>query len=103
MGTNVKRIDWHWRLVNKQLKNSIPLPYSASMICAIRCSKKLLKHIFSYALIYKTLFLDEVMFNTLALHNNLNIKVIKELKTIYWRHEWTKKDININNLYHPVK
>ena len=43
------------------------------------------------------------MFNTLALHNNLNIKDIEELKTIVWRNEWTKKDININNLYHPVK
>ena len=81
------------------------------MICAIRCSKKLLEYIFSHALKYKTLFFCEVMFNTIALHNNLNVKVIEELKTIVWRKrngrrkniDWTKNEININNLYHPVK
>lgn len=98
-----KRTDWHWDLVNKQLSNKISLPYSNAMICTIRCSKKLLEYIFSHALKYKSLFLDEVMFNTLALHNNLNIKVIEELKTIVWRKEWTKNEINVNNLYHPVK
>ena len=45
------------------------------------------------------------MFNTIALHNNLIVKDIKELKTIKWRKEngWQKHEININNLYHPVK
>ena len=73
------------------------------MICAIRCSKKLLECIFENVKKFKTLFFDEVMFNTISLHNNLNIKVIKELKTIVWRKEWEKNDIDINNLYHPVK
>lgn len=98
-----KRNDWHWRLVNKQLYGKISLPYSHAMICAIRCSKKLLDYIFTHAVKYKTLFLDETMFNTIALHNNLNIKVIEELKTIHWRKNWKKNEININNLYHPVK
>ena len=98
-----KHTDWHWNLVNKQLNNKISLPYVCAMICAIRCSKKLLEYIFSHALKYKTLFMDEVMFNTISLHNNLNVKVIEELKTIVWRKKWTKNEININNLYHPVK
>lgn len=98
-----ERTNWHWEMVNKQLNNKISLPYSKAMICAIRCSKKLLEHIFTYALKYKTLFFCEVMFNTIALHNNLNIKVIEELKTIVWRKEWNKNNINIKNLYHPVK
>lgn len=100
---NKKHIDWHWNLVNKQLDGKISLPYSKSMICAIRCSKKLLQHIFIHALKYKTLFFCEVMFNTIALHKKLNIKVIKELKTIVWRRKWKKDEINVNNLYHPVK
>tara|TARA_B100000073_G_C23640533_1_gene536443 strand:- start:417 stop:584 length:168 start_codon:yes stop_codon:yes gene_type:complete len=43
------------------------------------------------------------MFNTIALHANLNVKKIEELKTIVWRKEWKKNEIDINNLYHPVK
>lgn len=98
-----KHTDWQWCLVNRQLNGKLSLPYSNAMICAIRCSKKLLECIFNYALKYNTLFMDEVMFNTLALHNNLNVKDIEELKTIVWRKKWTKNEININNLYHPVK
>ena len=95
--------NWHWQYVNKQLSNKISFPYAKAMICAIRCSKKLLECIFENVKKFKTLFFDEVMFNTISLHNNLNIKVIKELKTIVWRKEWEKNDIDINNLYHPVK
>ena len=98
-----KHTDWKWSLANKQLSDKISLPYSNAMICAIRCSKKLLECIFNHALKYKSLFLDEVIFNTIALHNNLNVKVIEELKTIVWMKKWTKNEININNLYHPVK
>jgi len=101
---NEKRKNWHHNtLVNKQLAGKIPHPYPCAMICAIRCSKTLLECIFAHALKYKTLFFCEVMFNTIALHNNLNIKVIEELKTIIWRKKWNKNEININNLYHPVK
>ena len=85
------------------MKGKISLPYYRSMVCAIRCSKKLLDLIFSYALKYKTLFFCEVMFNTIALHNNLNIADIKELKTISWNNVIGQNEININNLYHPIK
>ena len=73
------------------------------MICAIRCSKKLLDKIFKYAIKYKTLFLDEAMFNTIALKNKLKVETIDELSTIEWRKDWKKNDINKNNLYHPIK
>ena len=73
------------------------------MICAIRCSKKLMKCIDDYAKKYNNLFMDEALFNTLALYNNLNVNCIPELKNIVWRHPWKFKDINVNNLYHPVK
>lgn len=103
-----KRYDWHWKLVNKQLKDKIALPYAwckGAGVCAIRCSKKILECIFNLAQKYKTLFFCEIMFNTIALHNNLNVKDIEELKTIKWRKKngWQKNEINKNNLYHPIK
>jgi len=73
------------------------------MICAIRCSKALLNSIKKYATVHKNLFLDEVLFNTLAIHNNLNILCIKELSNIVYRRFWKKSDIFDTNLYHPIK
>jgi hypothetical protein len=100
-----RQTNWHWQLVNRQLKDKILPPYSNSMICAIRCSKKLLKCIFNHALKYNELFLDETLFNTIALHNKLIVNPIKELNTILWRKSggWEKSDITENNLYHPIK
>ena len=93
--------EWHWPQVNRTIK--IEPPYAKSMICAIRCSKKLLECINDYAVKYNNLFLDEVLFNTLALQNNLVIKVINELSTIVWMYEWRKAQIKQDNLYHPIK
>lgn len=95
--------DWHWKMIKKRFDKIINPPFGISMICAIRCSKKLLKCIFKFALKHKTLFFCEIMFNTLALHNKLNVKQIPELSTIVWRNNWKKKEITTNNLYHPIK
>jgi hypothetical protein len=95
------RMNWHWKLVNNRIK--LKLPYSRAMICAIRCSKKLLLCIDEYVKKYNDLFLDEVLFNTIAIHNNLNIKCILELKTIFYKKEWKFSDISIYKLYHPIK
>ena len=94
-----------WKTLCLQLKHKINFPYAISAICAIRCSKKLLECIFAHAMKYNSLFFDEAMFNTLALHNNLYVKAIKELSTIIWRKKggWQQSKINKNNLYHPVK
>jgi len=96
-----KREDWHWCLVNGQI--NLSLPYATSMICAIRCSKKLLKCVFDYAVKYKSLFLDEALFNTIALQNNLHINTIEELSGIVYQRDWKKNDIHPNKLYHPIK
>jgi hypothetical protein len=98
---NEKQTYWHWKHINNQIK--IPPPYARSMICAIRCSRSLLEHINNYAIKYNNLFMDEALFNTIALQNNLNIIKIKELSTIHYRTEWKKHDIDPNNLYHPIK
>ena len=104
---NMKR--WHWKLVTKQLKDKFELPYVSSMICAIRCSKKLLNCIFDFANKHKTLFFCETMFNTIAYHNNLKTNTIKELEGIVWRKQgprgggWKKEHIKEHCLYHPIK
>ena len=55
--------------------------------------------------VFKKLFFDEALFNTIALHTNLIIETIPELENIVYRKKgrWQKHEININNLYHPVK
>lgn len=93
--------EWMW----PRLKNEILLPYphACAMICAIRCSKKILMNIKEYADKHHCLFTDEALFNTIALQNKLDIKVIKELSTIVWRRNWEKSDILQTHLYHPIK
>jgi len=98
---NTKQYDWLWSYVYKQ--TNIGLPYACAMICAIRCSKKLIISISKYAENNKSLFLDETLFNTIAEHNNLNVKIISELSNIIWKKNWEKEEINNYNLYHPIK
>lgn len=97
-----KTSEWYWtNYVYTHML--IEEPYAHSMICAIRCSKRLLFHINKYAESHNTLFMDEVLFNTIAMHEKLDIRVIDELKTITWRDTFQKHEINKNNLYHPIK
>jgi len=98
---NEKKTDWHWKHVNRQIK--INPPYACSMISAVRCSKVMLNIIKDYAKTYNNLFLDEVLFNTLAMQNNLQILCIEELSTIHWRTVWKVTDIVNTKLYHPIK
>jgi hypothetical protein len=105
-----KNLNWHWPTVN----GKIDLPWACGMICIIRLSKTLLGKIKDYAIKNKTLFLDEALFSTIALHNNLMINTPIEFKTIY-ENDWTKMNENnwdtdkLNNkinkdiFLHPVK
>ena len=94
----------HWNLILSQTKETnITFPYGKSMICAIRCSKKLLYCINEHATRYNNLFMCESLFNTIALHNHLKILAIPELENIYWTYDWNKSDIKQTNLYHPIK
>ena len=92
---------WNWNRVNRQIK--VDPPYSISMVCAIRCSPRLLQYIRHYAEQFKRLFFCEVLFNTIALKAKLKVVCPPELSTIEYRHEWSRKDIQNINLYHPVK
>jgi len=99
--TNEKKTDWHWNLINRQIK--IDTPYACSMICAIRCSKALLYGIKEYAEKHHNLFMCEALFNTIAMHCNLHIECIPELFSIEWRKDWNCSEIIPTNLYHPIK
>lgn len=92
---------WHWKLIKSQV--DFKPPYGRSMICAIRVSRMLMTSIKKHVYKYHNLFFCEVLFNTLAIRNHLDINVIPELKYIVWRKNWKQKKININNLYHPIK
>ena len=96
---------WHWKHILQQ--TSLPPPFAASLVCAIRVSWRLLRVIRLYAQRYNNLFLDEVLFNTLALKANLHIVVANELRnTILYRHPWETLPHHLmppNCLYHPVK
>jgi hypothetical protein len=93
---------WHWKNIKDDIK--MPFPWACSMICACRISPKVLETVGEYARLYKSLFLDEALLNTLCIHNNLRIIVINELKnSITFRENWTVNRINRNQLFHPVK
>jgi hypothetical protein len=98
-----KPSNWHWPYIFTTDDLKLKPPYSSSMICAIRISKNMLNAIHQYSKQNKKLFLDEALFTTLALKNNLIVKNPKELKNIVWKHEWKRVNIKKNNLYHPVK
>lgn len=85
--------------------NKIKFPWAHSMICAIRVSKELLHFILDFATSNKRLLFDELLFNTIALQNNLNIINPQELSNIIFSFEDIDiaKNINPLYLYHPVK
>lgn len=96
-----RRTDWHWPHVFSQ--TDLGPPYAFSMICAVRVSKKLLTAIRTYAASQKGLFMDEALFNTLALQSGLRVGCPYELSTIEYRADWKDWQIELRNLYHPIK
>jgi len=96
-----RQTDWLWPNINKQVKTDPP--YAASMVCAVRVSKQLMRCIDQYVSHYHDLFYCEALFNTIALQNNLLVVMCEELSTIAWKKSWEREDIHPNNLYHPVK
>jgi hypothetical protein len=102
--TDAETRNWpHWKHIVQTNGIKLPPPYARSMICAIRVSRAMLCAVDAYATAHNNLFMDEVLFNTLAIHNNLSVVPIAELTTIHYRHAWKLSDIQPTHLYHPVK
>lgn len=93
--------EWHWPKIKPAL--FLPLPWSCSLICAVRISPKLLGCIANYAKLYNTLFLDEALFTTLAIHNKLHIDTIDELSKLEFNAIWPLDQISDKYLFHPIK
>jgi hypothetical protein len=90
-----------------------PFPWIKSMSNAIRVSMNFMQKIDEIAKKFKKLAMDEVLFPTLSLHNNLKIIVPIEFSPIVWRREvlndflksynWDYNQIRSEYLYHPIK
>lgn len=94
-----KNSKWpHW----EHAKN-IDFPYSISMVCCCRLSKRLLNIVRDYVVKYNELMFHEIMFNTLCLHNNLRIDTPVEIRNILYRYDWTADNMKDGYIYHPVK
>jgi len=104
-----------WAFKCFKLQDYFKFPWLKGMTCAIRVSKNFLKCIDSFAIMHKTLIIDEILYPTISLHNNLLIVNPVELSSIvyntdfkttdkitnylYWRYD----DIRPDYLFHPIK
>ena len=94
-----KKDDWHWSWIDIKL----PTPHYNAMCCASRMSNSVLSKIKEYANKHKTLYFHEALSPTLCHFYKYSHKSPKELVNIIWRRTYEDKDIDKNNLYHPVK
>ena len=111
-----------WAFTDFNLDKYFGFPWLKGMTCAIRVSKIFLKHIDIFAIKHKTLIIDEVLYLTLAVHNNLSIINPIELLPIVYRCDfnsspiyginrdtitnylyWNLDDIREDYLFHPIK
>jgi hypothetical protein len=94
-------LDWHWQ----HIMPKIDPPYYFSMVCACKLSDKMLNCVKEYVKTHQQLFYIEVIFNTLAMQNNLNVTDALELKSVVWQGEWGMDEFILlpNNVFHPKK
>lgn len=107
---------WYWwKYVPSDL---LPPPWSRSLVCATRLSRKLLYcldqliitsgqmlHIDTAPLRsqpFRAPFI-EFMFHTLSLARGLDIVTPKQLSHITWRREWKLNEISMDHITHPIK
>jgi hypothetical protein len=76
-----------------------------SMVCALGLSRKLLKVVEKQVETYKELYFIEIIFNSLAEKEKMNIIQAPEFSTIVWRKKWCIEDFieYKENWFHPVK
>ena len=104
-----------WQFEKINLKNYFKFPWLKGMSAAIRVSKIFLKYIDIFAIQNKTLIFDEILYPTIALHNNLLMINPIELSSIVFKCDynnidtitnylyWNFNDIREDYLLHPIK
>lgn len=101
-----RHTNWHWPHIFKQM--SLDPPYATSLISVIRASKGLMKCIDAHGSKNGGLFIDEALFNTLALQNQLTTITPEEFSSIQWEEPSIQSNIQVNKIqhhkfYHPIK
>ena len=94
---------WQWWFDADNILNE---PLYHSMVCACRLSRKLMNKIEELVNTKKRLVFLELMFNTLAVQNNMEIVVsdtLSQIKPPGHGYEWKLDNIDINHMFHPVK
>jgi len=94
-------MDWHWN----SIVDKVDPPYYYSMVSAFGISRKMLNVISKQVEDNGTLFFTEVMFNTLAMQNELKVMDAFELKSVVWMGNWGLDEFLLlpDNVFHPKK
>ncbi len=107
---------WYWwKYVPQDL---LPLPWSRSLVCAARMSKRLLACIDQLVIAsghmlhvdtapsrsqtFRAPFV-EFLFHTIALAQGMKVTTPIELSNITWQRDWKLPEISSSRLTHPVK
>jgi hypothetical protein len=95
-------LNWHWPMIVDKVK--APWAYSND-ICIVRLSSTLLGFIKSFAEKNGYLFIDEALFNTIAMHHLLTIGTVPEFEEILCCSDppSNQKPLKKGFFYHPVK
>ena len=73
---NTGDLDWHW----SKCVTFFGLPWYCSMTCMIGVSRKLLDSVLQFVRYKRKLAFQEIMFNTLAMKENLNVAKLMKSK-----------------------
>lgn len=93
---------WHWKKLRGTI--NLPEPWANGMTCAVRVSRTFLNQLNNYVTINRRLFMDEILFATMAMHNNLSAAIVPELKEMAYRKDFIYNDVqDLTRLYHPIK
>jgi hypothetical protein len=95
----------HWQ----NIEGTLPLPWAHHIICLTRISRELMNKVDQFVQQHRKLVYKEILFHTLAVHNNMSIVTPPELSKIRYPEEWDILDIlgdrdrGEKYIYHPIK
>lgn len=95
----------HWQ----NIEGTLPLPWAHHIICLTRISRELMNKVDQFVQQHHKLIYKEILFHTLAVHNNMSIVTPPELSKIRYPEEWDILDIlgdrerGESYIYHPIK
>jgi hypothetical protein len=91
--------DWFWPAI----KIHFPGPYFHSSICAVRLSKTYLEKLNEYVRTNKKLAFIEALLPSIGYYCKLKVVLVDEFKQIHWRKSWDFSEMNVCDIFHPLK